>query len=256
MQNGKYIYCIIASENDFNFGPIGVGSEGEQVTTIGFEGLCMVVSTHPLDRFEVSPENILKHQQVIETVMQEFNSVLPVRYGTVAANPDEIRNLLNRRYDEFMELLHDFENKVEINVRGYWKNMEAIFKEIDEENKELQEIRDNIESMEEGEARKKKIEHAGEMVQKALNEKREEEADKITAALRKSVFDFKHNRITKENMFMNTAFLISRGRELELDNIMEDLGETYQDRSDFVYTTPQPIFNFIELEILPERWEI
>ena len=146
-RDGKYIYCIIASDYDINLGPIGVGGRGDLVSTIGFDGLCMVVSDHPLSRFVVNPENMLAHQKVIEKVMKEFRSILPIRFGTIAATPDEIRNLLNRRYSEFMELLKQFENKVELNVRGTWKNMGMIYKEIDREHVELQKLRAEIEKL-------------------------------------------------------------------------------------------------------------
>ncbi len=146
-RDGKYIYCIIATQYDTNFGPIGLGGRGDMVSTIGFDGLCMVVSDHPLSKFVVNPENIIAHQIVIEAVMKEFASVLPIRFGTIAATPDEIRNLINRRYSEFMELLQQFENKVELNVRGIWKNMGSIYNEIDKEHPELQKLRSEIEKL-------------------------------------------------------------------------------------------------------------
>lgn len=255
-RDGKYIYCIIASDYDINLGPIGIGGRGDLVTTIGFDGLCMVVSDHPLSRFVVNPENMLAHQKVIEEVMKEFRSVLPIRFGTIAATPDEIRNLLNRRYSEFMELLKQFENKVELNVRGNWKNMGIIYKEIDKEHVELQKIRVEIEKLHDQEKRNLKIAEAGKLVEHALVEKKEEEAEKIIDAFRRSVFEYKHNKTSRDAMFMNTAFLVNSAREVEFDNIMADLGVKYQDRSDFVYTAPLPIFNFIDLKIFPEKWEL
>ncbi len=255
-RDGKYIYCIIASNYDINLGPIGVGGRGDLVSTIGFESLCMVVSNHPLSRFVVNPENMLAHQHVIEQVMKEFNSVIPVRFGTIAATPDEIRNLLNRRYSEFMELLRDFENKVELNVRGTWKNIGEIYKEIDREHTELQKIRVEIEKLQDEKAKTLKIAEAGKMIEQALSEKKEAEAEKIIDAFRRSVFEYKQNKTSGDAMFMNTAFLVNSGREVEFDNIMSDLGIKYQDRCDFIYTTPLPIFNFINLKIFPERWEL
>ncbi|MCK9422961.1 MAG: GvpL/GvpF family gas vesicle protein [Bacteroidales bacterium] len=255
-RDGKYIYCIIASDYDINLGPIGIGGRGDLVSTIGFEGLCMVVSDHPLSRFVVNPENMLAHQKVIEEVMREFRSVLPIRFGTIAATPDEIRNLLNRRYSEFMELLKQFENKVEFNVRGTWKNMGMIYKEIDKEHVELQEIRAEIEKQHDKEERNMKIAEAGELIEHALVKKKAEEAEKIIETFRKSVFEYKHNKTNGDTMFMNTALLVNSGREIEFDNIMIDLGARYQDRSDFIYTAPLPIFNFIDLKIFPEKWEL
>jgi len=255
-RDGKYIYCIIAADYDINLGPIGIGGRGDLVTTIGFDGLCMVVSDHPLTRFNVNPENMLAHQKVIEVVMHEFTSTLPVRFGTIAATPDEIRNLLNRRYSEFMELLKQFENKVELNVRGNWKNMGMIYKEIDKEHIELQKIRAEIEKINDKEERNRKIAEAGNLVEHALAEKKDLEAGKIIDAFRRSVFEYKLNKTTGDSMFINTAFLVNSGREVEFDNIMTDLGVKYEDRSDFVYTAPLPIFNFIDLKIFPEKWEL
>ncbi len=255
-RDGKYIYCIIASDYDINLGSIGVGGRGDLVSTIGFDGLCMVVSDHPLSRFVVNPENMLAHQKVIEEVMKEFRSILPIRFGTIAATPDEIRNLLNRRYSEFMELLKQFENKVELNVRGTWKYMGMIYKEIDKEHIELQKLRAEIEKLDDKVMKNAKIDEAGKLVEHALIEKKEEEAGKIIDAFRKSVFEYKHNKTSSDAMFMNTAFLVNSGREIEFDNIMADLGNRFEDRSDFVYTAPLPIFNFIDLKIFPEKWEL
>jgi hypothetical protein len=255
-RDGKYIYCIIASDYDVNLGPIGVGGRGDLVSTIGFDGLCMVVSDHPLSRFVVNPENMLSHQKVIEEVMKEFRSILPIRFGTIAATPDEIRNLLNRRYSEFMELLGQFENKVELNVRGTWKNMGTIYKEIDKEHVELQRIRSEIDNLQDQQEKNLKIAEAGKLVELALVEKKEKEAVLIIDAFRKSVFEYKHNKMNSDAMFMNTAFLVNSGREIEFDNIMVDLGARFEDRSDFVYTAPLPIFNFIDLKIFPEKWEL
>jgi len=255
-RDGKYIYCIIASEYDVNLGPIGVGGRGDPVSTIGFEGLCMVVSDHPLSRFVVNPDNMLAHQKVIEVAMKEFRSVIPIRFGTIAATPDEIRNLLNRRYSEFMELIRQFENKVELNVRATWKNMGQIYHEIDRQHIELQNIRAEIGLLTNPEERNLKIAEAGRMVEQALTEKKEEEAATIIDAFRKSVFEYKHNKTNVDSMFMNTAFLVNSGREVEFDNIMTDLGARYEDRCDFVYTAPLPIFNFIDLKIFPEKWEM
>ena len=255
-KDGKYIYCIIASNYDYNFGPIGIGEQGNMVTTIGFEGLCMVVSEHTLNKFVVNPENMLTHQKVIEEVMKEFNSVIPVRFGTIAAAPDEIRNLLQRRYSEFSELLRAFENKVEFNVKGLWKNMEVIFREIDTENAEVQNIRKEVEQEPNPDLKKEKMVCAGQVVKKALEQKKEQEAFNILESFRRVVFDYKQNKTTGDSMFMNIAFLVNNGREKEIDNIMSDLGDRYKDRIDFIYTAPLPIFNFVDLKIFPEKWEV
>jgi hypothetical protein len=95
----------------------------------------------------------------------------------------------------------------------------------------------------------------GRMVEKALQKKKEAEAETIVNVLRKASIDYRLNRTVLEEMFINAAFLIDRGREKEFDNILEDLDGSYYDRTEFRYTGPFPVFNFLNIVIYPEEWE-
>lgn len=255
-KDGKYVYCIVATKNECNFGPIGIGGRGDLVHTTGFGELSMVVSDHPLSHFVLNPENIIAHQKVIEAVMCEFDGVIPVKFGTIAATPDEIRNLLDRRYRELYELVQHFENKVEYALKASWCSMEDIFKEIDKECPELKEIKKRIEKSDNKEKRKEYIQEAGEKIEKYLQTKKEDECREIISAFKKTIYSVKENKTIGDAAIMNVALLISKGRETEFDNIMTDIGEKYKERIDFTYTGPLPIFNFIDLRILPEKWEM
>ena len=253
-KEGKYIYCIIETMQERNFGPIGIGGRGDEVLTIGYGDLSMVVSNHPVTKFVVSRENLLAHEKVIEEVMKEFESILPVRFGTVAPSADEIRNLLDRRNSEFRNLLKDMNNKVELGIKGVWKNMEIIFREIAVEDKDIEHVKRKMERSKDQKDRKTTID-IGRMVEKALQKKKEAEAETIVNILRKASIDYRLNRTVLEEMFINAAFLIDRGREKEFDNILEDLGGRYYDRTEFRYTGPFPVFNFLNIVIYPEEWE-
>ena len=253
-KEGKYIYCIIGTKQERNFGPIGIGSRGDEVLTIGYDELSMVVSNHPITKFVVNRENLLAHEKVIEEVMKEFDSVLPVRFGTIASSADEIRNLLDRRYREFKNALRDADHKVELGVKGVWKNMDIIFQEITQENKEIRKAKDEIQN----DIGKKNIQtkiEVGKLVEEALAEKKEKEAERIVDTLRRTAFDYKLNKAVGDEMFMNAAFLIDKGREKEFDNVMDDLSEKYKDRIKFMYAGPLPVFNFVNIVIYPEEWE-
>lgn len=251
-KEGKYIYCVIGTKQERNFGPIGIGGRGDEVTTIGYGDLSMVISDSPMSKYVVSRENMLAHEGVIEEVMKEF-TVLPVRFCTIASNADEIRNLLDRRYREFKNLLRDMDHKIELGVKGIWKNMDIIFKEIAEENKEIKRAKEKILNNT-GKKILTKME-VGKMVEQALAKKKEKEAEKIVDALRRTAFDCKLNKTIDDKMFMNAAFLVNKGREKEFDNIMDDLGEEYKDRIKFMYAGPLPVFNFVNITIYPEEWE-
>jgi len=254
LKEGKYIYCVIDTNQDRYFGPIGVGDRSDEVLTIGYDDLSMVVSNHPLTEIEVNRENMIAHEKVIEKVMEEFDSVLPVRFGTIASNADEIRNLLDRRYREFKNLLRDINHKIELDVKGLWKNMDAVFDEIIEENKEIKKAKEKIRNMGQNINVRSKIE-IGKLVDEALQKKKEKETQCISDVLQKVYVDLTRNKTVSDEMFMNAAFLVDRGREKEFDNIMDDLNEKHKDRVKFKYTGPLPVFNFTNIVIYPETWE-
>jgi len=250
---GKYIYCIISTQQDRDFGPIGIGGRDDKVGTIGADDLAMVISSHPLMKLVVNRENILAHERVIEEVMKEY-TVLPVRFCTIASSTDEIRSLLFKRYREFKNFLRDVDHKVELGVKGLWKDMDSIFKEIAEENKEIIKIKRRLK----GGAEQKDIQakvRLGKLVEAALKNKKNREAEKIVDALKASAFDYKLNNTMGDGMFMNASFLVSKGREKEFDNIIEELSETYKDRMKFLYVGPLPPYNFVNITIYQEEWE-
>jgi hypothetical protein len=252
-KDGLYIYCIIGSAQDRNFGPNGIGSRSE-VLTIGYNDLCMVVSSHPLTKFVVSRDNLITHEKVIETVMNEFDSVLPVRFGTIASSADEVRNLLDRRSREFKNLLRDMDHKIELGVKGQWKDMKMIYQELTCGNKNILQAKAAILGAREKKNITAKIE-VGKLVEDALARKRENEQEGIVEALGGIAFDYKLNKTIGSEMFMNAAFLVDKGREKEFDNIIEELTDKYISRTTFIYAGPLPVFNFVNVAIYPEEWE-
>jgi hypothetical protein len=252
-KEGKYIYCIIETKQERNFGPIGIGGRGGEVLTIGYDDLSMVVSNHPLTNITASKENMLTHQKVIEQVMKEFDSVLPVRFGTIASSADEVRNLLDRRYREFKSALMDMEHKIELGVKGIWKDMDTIFSEIVKENEAIKNLKEALTERNSNDLQAKM--GLGRMVKKALDEKKEKQAGEITGKLRRTSYEHRLNGTIGDEMFMNAAFLVDKGREKEFDNIMDDLSDEYKNRIKFMYAGPLPVFNFVNIVIYPEEWE-
>jgi hypothetical protein len=252
-KEGKYIYCVIETKHERNFGPIGIGGRGDEVLTIGYDDLSMVISNHPLARVTVNRENMLAHQKVIEQVMTEFDSVLPVQFGTVACSADEIRDLLDRRYREFKSALIDMDHKVELGVKGIWKDMRPIFAEIVEENKTIKKLKQTIERNRSQDAKSKT--NVGRLVKEALEKKKEKQAKEVVDRLRRTSYEHKLNATSGDEMFMNAAFLVGKGREKEFDNIMDELSDEYEERMGFMYAGPLPVFNFVNIVIYPAEWE-
>lgn len=250
MEEGKYIYCIIGTNEGRNFGPIGIGNRSDVVSTIGYQDLSCVISNSPMTKYVISKENMMAHEKVIEEVMKDY-TVLPVRFCTIATCAEEVRDLLRNRGVEFKSLLKDMDNKVELGLRAWWKNMDTIFPEIVDEHKEIKKLKQKIVSKHPKEAHPQSIK-LGEMVKSALEAKKEREGKEILDALKRISFDCRTNELVGDKMIVNAAFLVDKGREKEFDNRVDELTEKYDERLKFTYVGSAPPFNFVNIIV---KWK-
>ena len=244
---GKYLYCIIESNEGRNFGAIGIGQRGDIVSTIGYDDISAVISNSPMTKYVINRENMIAHERVIEEVMKD-HTVLPVRFCTIAASAEEVRTLLRRRYTEFKGLLRDMDNKVEMGLKALWKDMNQIFHEIAEGNQGVRRLKKKAEEKSVKARSAYKI-AVGKVVKEALESKKESEAKKILNTFKRAAVDVRENDLFGDSMFLNAAFLIDRSREKEFDYMVEDLVEKHKDRVNFKYVGPAPPFNFVNIVV-------
>lgn len=246
-KQGKYIYAIIEEEKEKDCGPIGMG--GASVFTTNFKDLAAVVSDSEITEYPMSRENLIVHQRVLEKVMERF-TILPVRFGTIAEHGEEIREkVLQARYGEFKSLLNEMGDKVELGVRASWADMEGIFAEIVEENSLIRQLREKIRkeaSKQRAYAGKIKL---GEMVQAALEEKKEREARELLAVLEPLSTDFRENAVYGDRNVLNVACLVEKAKEKEFDREVVELGERLAERVRLKYVGPVPPCNFVEVVV-------
>ncbi|MBU4462539.1 MAG: GvpL/GvpF family gas vesicle protein [Proteobacteria bacterium] len=247
IHEGEYVYCIIEGNEGRNFGPVGIGGRGDVVSTVGYENISAVISSSPMTKYVVNRENMISHERVIEEVMKDY-TVLPVRFCTIASSAEEIRSLLRKRYSEFKGLLRDMDNKVETGLKILWKDMDRIFKEIVEDNKEIKKLKNK------SEGKSAKIDNTakialGKAVKETLDKKKADEARGILNKFKRTYVDVKENNLFGDSMLLNAAFLIDRSREKEFDFLVEDLVKKHEDRMAFKYIGPAPPFNFVNIVV-------
>ena len=246
-EEGKYIYCIIDTNGVRNFGAIGIGGRGDVVSNISYQDISAVISNYPMEKYELSKENLLAHEEVVERVMSDY-TILPMRAFTIASNAEEVRDFLRKHYRELTGLLKDMDNKVELGLTAYWKDMAPIFQEIVNENRKIRTLREKIAGIAERQGFKEKI-NLGEMVASALKYKKEIEGEEILRSLKKSAIDFRMNDVRGDEMIINAAFLIDRGWENEFDGKVRELNSKYTQRTRFKYVGPMPPYNFVNLRV-------
>jgi len=247
VQEGQYIYCIVGTSEARNFGPIGIGDRGDPVTTIAYKDLGAVVSSIPMTKYVVSKENMISHEKVIEAVMKD-HALLPVRFYTVAPNAEEIRSLLRRRYLEFKKLLRELDNKVELGLKAFWRDMNAISQEIVNESGQIKVLRTKMTGCSAKEAGQDKG-AVSEMLKQALEHKKAKEKETLLQPLRQLSSDSCLNMTYGDDMLLNAAFLVDRVREKEFDGEVEELAARYNGRIEFKYVGPVPPYSFVNIVV-------
>ena len=246
-KEGKYVYCIIEGNEGRNFGPIGIGKRGDIVSTIGFNDISAVISSSPVTKYVIDPENLIIHEKVIEEVMKDY-TVLPVRFCTIANSAEDVRTFLRRRYGEFKGMLRDMDNKVELGLKGRWTNMRKIFAEIADQDPKVKESKRMVEEHPGNTDDDKKI-AVGKVVKASLEGKKADEGNQVLNHFKRVALDIRRNDLVGDDMFLNAVFLIDRTREKQFDYLVEDVAEKYKERAEFKYIGPVPPFNFVNIEM-------
>ncbi|MBU0493735.1 MAG: GvpL/GvpF family gas vesicle protein [Chloroflexi bacterium] len=246
-RSGKYMYCIIRGAAPRQFTTLGVGERGDPVYTVQFMNLAAAVSDSPLIEYESSRRNMMAHTLVQEEIMREF-TMLPVRFGTVAPSAQAIEEqVLQRRFGELTGLLNEMEGRMELGLKAFWYEA-IVFNEIVAENPLIRRLRDSLMGRRSEETYYDRIQ-LGEMVEAALGQKRDEDAEQILARLRPLVHQTRTNKVITDRMVLNAAFLVDQSRGAEFDQAIQDLDAQLGQRLMFKYVGPVPPYNFVNIVV-------
>lgn len=241
---GKYIYCIIKEKRPLKFSLFG--QDEKEVRLVHNGDLAAVVSDSDIKDYPFTREYLLTHQRVIEEIMKKGYDVLPVRFGTAAESSEAVlEKILQSKKKELLETFHIVEGKVELGLRALWENMGDIFKEIVRDHGDIQRAKKEAEKT----PNRFKVARVGELIARALEQKREEEAVKILRPLQKLAADFKERQRIGDAMILSSAFLVPKNNEKEFDIGVSKLRRDYGDKVRFLYVGPIPPFNFVELKL-------
>ncbi|MBI4396202.1 MAG: GvpL/GvpF family gas vesicle protein [Elusimicrobia bacterium] len=244
---GKYIYGIIQTNGESNFGPIGIGGRGDEVHTVAYKDLSAVISNSPAFQLAVNRENLMNHQKTLEAIM-ERHTVLPIKFGTVAANAEGIRRLLEREYAQLKQMLHRLEGRVELGVKAVWKDMNRVFQEVVDEDQAIRDLKQEILEKPGSQTYTQKI-SIGQMIQSALDVKKETETDRLLKELKRVSVEYRLNPTIGDKMILNAAFLLDREKERVFDGELDRLDAEHGGRIRFLRVGPVPPYNFVSLTL-------
>ncbi len=245
---GKYVYCIIKTQKPLTFGPLGIGADPSDTRTVNYRDIAAVVSRTPMVVQDPTRDNVLAHQRVNETVMQQ-HTVIPMSFGTVFKTDDDIIELLRSAYDAFIDVLNKMQDKFEFGLKVLW-DRDQIVREIEEEDEDIRRLKGEI-SSQKGSTYFARMQY-GRLIDAALQARSERYVAEIFQALRDVSVASRSNKPIGDRMIMNAAFLVGRETEHAFDARVKDIGQRY-DKLIFKYTGPWPPYNFVNIRLKLER---
>ena len=240
-----YAHCIIdhnqAIDNDIE------GMGGTRIYNIPYRDIGIVVSHLDRQTKDVPKEWVLKHEEIAEKLMENFN-VLPMRFLTVFNNEEDILDMMKDYHNDFRMNLDRLRNKVEFGLKIIWSAEEMRRRIINEVDKvdDLASLKDNSLAKS---FMKEKIEKY--KVDKAL----EKEADRYIVAIdnifNKLSVEKKLQKLTTENLLLNASYLVEKEKQGDFKEAFKCAKNTPGDFK-YLFSGPWPPYNFIVLTKKPD----
>ena len=250
MKVGKYIYCIIKTDQDMKFGSLKINDSESEVYTIRYRDVAACISNFPMVDYRLTRKNVLAQAQIIEKIMKDF-TVLPLRGGTICESEIAIKRLLGKSYEELKAKLKKMKDKAELNLMAIWKE-DGIQKEAEESQSDILRIRDKMIAKPQRATMNARI-ALGKQVERAVSRWKEEYEKEIGNMFKECIEDFRFNKIINIRMILNAAFLVRKTQEKEFDKKVDELDKKYGYKIKFRYSGPFPPYNFVDIRLKPEQ---
>jgi hypothetical protein len=235
------VYGIVPADTRVPAGLSGVG--GGEVFVVRHGGVAGVVSEVPVDRALGTREDLLAHEDVVESLTKEVTT-LPLRFGAVVTTADAlVDEMLVPYHDWFGTVLADLRERLEYAVVGVYVE-DAVLREVLEEEPEAAHLRERIRELPEDAAYYDRI-RLGELIVKALDDKRQADTQVLLEALEPHAVATALRTPAGEDMAADAAFLVEERAVPEFEAAVDELGERWAGRIRLRLIGPLAPYDFV-----------
>jgi Gas vesicle synthesis protein GvpL/GvpF len=243
-RNGQYIYAIVGGAQEQEYGICGIDDKAVRAITDGW--LSAIVSDFSYARIRPERRHLAAHRRVLAHLMEEGTS-LPMRFGTIADDTDEVRRILSLNREGVLTQLERVAGKVEMGLRVRW-DVPNIFAYFVDREPELRRQRDRCFDDEGYGTREEKIE-IGRFFDRLLNSEREDCLRRVEEVIARCCAAIKTNPCRNELEVMNLACLVDRNASAEFEAAVMEAAQNFDDDFVFDYNGPWAPHNFVELNL-------
>ena len=208
--------------------------------------LAAIVGDVPEEDAKATRDQALAHARVLEAAVVDA-PVVPFRFGVVVPGDDEVGSeLIEPRRDELKQLLDRVEGRVQMTLKVYYDE-DAVLRETVEQVPEIKELRKKMSEGPEEATRDVRV-RIGELVNNALEERRQRDTAEILEQLKPVSIAAVSEGLEKEFMVLNAPFLVERERRQEFEDAVEEAAQEREKLMRFRLLGPMPAYNFIDVE--------
>lgn len=248
----KHIYCITKTEQDAvsNTCP-RMPLSGSGVYSIPHQDISMVVKDTPFATYGYISRDMLltclaEHQSIIEEIMKG-TAIIPIKFGTIAKDEDEVMEILDIGYPRFKNAIEAMDGKKQIVVMALWNNLNKVIKGIGE-NDDIKRFKSEAAAAPPKEFTSNAVE-LGRLVKRALDEEAGKVRDEVVEGLKAYALNVRNHELMDDRMIMNTAFLVERRSIEKFYERVDIMDETHGREIDFKVAGPLPPYSFSTIEI-------
>jgi len=243
----KYIYGIIEEAQPRRFSFLGVGDA--EVYTINHRELAAVVSDTALEEIDPTRKDVRAHTVVQDELLKNC-ILLPMGFGMIAGNKDDVLKLLEKNYQGLTRELVRLAGKVEVELKVYW-DQEAMIKELQGGSEGLTRLKAKINGASSPIEAQRLLIEAGKLVERIVLDWKAKYADRVYTVLKGLSIDAKLNSPLGVKNVLNASFLIERPRESDFQKEVFKLDSQYQGKVNFKYVGPLAPYNFVNVKMEP-----
>lgn len=232
---GKYLYGIISGGGDTALGIRGlVGAN--LVHNIAHDGLSCVASDYTGGNFDAMSKEelahyLVTHQTVVEQVVKK-HPILPLRFGTVLADSDEVHQLLAQGHPQFSLTLFWLQDKVEVEVMASWTGGQAL-----EEKDAEPEMLPPDEPL------------STEQIKVSPPQRRQSYLERMVSFLQPVSFDVQPRPVDPGGMAVSVGFLVEEANLETFHERIKHLNALFYNQIDFQVIGPLPPYSFATVEV-------
>jgi len=235
---GLYLYAIVDASDIV---PDLIGIDEQPVFALTQNNVAALVGNLRSTRLRPERRNVMAHQKVLASV-NNGRGILPMRFGVVMNDEEEISRILETHETNLSEQLDRVRGRIELGLRIAWKPDE-VFQHLLQHYPALKQLRDSVPRSREGAI------EVGKRVADAMETHRRWQEQMIREMFGDRVVEYCFNAPKNDAQLINAACLIERGCRADFESAVEQLAGTLDDTYSIEFNGPWAPHNFIRLNL-------